>query len=43
MGKGIPLDVPEKSGCSGSADFGPRAGAVKQLGPQVGVAVFLLV
>jgi len=41
--KTIPLDVPEKSGCSGSADFGPLADAVKELGPQLGVVVFLLV
>ena len=41
--KTIPLDVPEKHGCSGSADFGPLADAVKQLGPRLGVVVFLLV
>jgi hypothetical protein len=41
--KTIPLDAPEKTGCSGSADFGPLTEAVKQLGPQLGVVVFLLV
>ncbi len=41
--KTIPLDVPEMTGCSGSADFGPLSEAVKQLGPQLGVVVFLLV
>ena len=41
--KTIPLDVPEKAGCSGSADFGPLAEAVNDLGPQLGVVVFMLV
>ena len=41
--KTIPLDVPEATGCSGSADFGPLADAVEELGPQLGVVVFLLV
>jgi hypothetical protein len=41
--KTIPLDVSENSGCSGSADFGLLADAVKELGQQLGVVVFLLV
>jgi len=41
--KTIPLDVPEATGCRGSMDFGPLADAVKELGPQLGVVVFLLV
>jgi hypothetical protein len=41
--KSIPLKVAEKNGCSGSADFGPLADAVKELGPQLGVVVMLLV
>ena len=40
--KTIPLDVPEKTGCSGSADFRPLAEAVKELGTQLGVVVFML-
>jgi hypothetical protein len=41
--KTIPLDVPEEGGCSGSADFGPLAAAVTELGPQIGIVAFLLV
>ena len=47
IGKTIPLaahaksDQQEKSGCSGSADFGPLTAAVKELGPQLGLIVFL--
>jgi hypothetical protein len=41
--KTIPLNVRDKTGCSGSADFGPLACAVKELGPQLGVVVFLLI
>ena len=41
--KVIPLVVPEKTGCSGSADLGPLSGAVKELGTQLGVVVILLV
>jgi len=41
--KAIPLIKPEKDGCSGSADFGPLADAVKELGSQLGVVVILLV
>jgi hypothetical protein len=41
--KTIPLDVPEKTGCSGSADFGPLTEAMKELGPELGVVVFMLV
>ena len=41
--KTIPLDVPEKIGCSGSADFGPLTEATKELGAQLGVVVFMLV
>jgi hypothetical protein len=41
--KTIPLNVPEKTGCSGSADFGPLTEAVKELGTQLGVVVFMLV
>ena len=34
--KTIPLEVPEKTGCSGSADFGPLGDRVKELGsPEV--------
>ena len=40
--KMVPLVVAEKNGCSGSADFGPLANAVQQLGSQLGVIVFLL-
>jgi hypothetical protein len=40
--KSIPLNVPAKNGCGGSADFGPLTAAVKELGPQLGVVVFLL-
>ena len=40
--KTIPLNVPESNGCSGSADFGPLADLVKELGPQLAVLVFLL-
>jgi hypothetical protein len=41
--KTIPLNVAEKTGCSGSADFGPLTEAVKELGTQLGVVVFMLV
>jgi hypothetical protein len=41
--KTIPLDVVVTGGCSGSADFGPLTAAVQELGPQLGVVVFLLV
>jgi hypothetical protein len=41
--KTIPLAVPEKTGCSGSADFGPLTEAVEELGAQLGVVVFMLV
>jgi hypothetical protein len=41
--KTISLDVPETTGCSGSADFGPLIEAVQELGPQLGVVVFMLV
>jgi hypothetical protein len=41
--KTIPLNVPEKTGCSGSADFGLLTDAVKELGAQLGVVVFMLV
>jgi hypothetical protein len=40
--KTIPLDVPETTGCSGSADFGLLEDAVKELGSELGVVVFLL-
>ena len=39
--KMIPLNVPEKNGCSGSADFGPIANAIVELGPQFRVIIFL--
>jgi hypothetical protein len=41
--KAIPLKVPEKNGCSGSADIGPLADAVKELGAYLGVVVLLTV
>jgi hypothetical protein len=41
--KVVPFKVLQKNGCSGSADLGPLAGAVKELGPQIGLVVFLLV
>jgi hypothetical protein len=41
--KTIPLHVQEKTGCSGSADFGPLTEAVKELGPKLRVVVFMLV
>jgi hypothetical protein len=41
--KTIPLVVAEKNGCSGSADFGPLAEAVEELGDRLGVVVFMLV
>ena len=40
--KSIPLDVPEKDGCSGSKDFGLLTEAVKELGSQLGLIVFLM-
>jgi hypothetical protein len=39
----IPLNVAEKTGCSGSADFGPLNEAVQELGTELGVVVFMLV
>src|SRR5262245_7814770 len=33
--KTVPLNVAEPQGCSGSADLGPLADAVQQLGPQL--------
>lgn len=39
--KSIPLDVGEKDGCSGSAEFGKLADAVAELGTELGVVVFL--
>lgn len=41
--KAIPLNMPEKNGCSGSADLGSLASAVKQLGSQLGLVVMLSV
>ncbi len=41
--KTIPLDIPDKDGCGGSADFGALTEAVKKLGPQIGIIIFLLV
>jgi hypothetical protein len=41
--KTIPLGVPEKDGCSGSADFGPLASAVAELGSPLRAIVYLLV
>jgi hypothetical protein len=41
--KTIPLDVAEKNGCSGSAEFGPLVDVVNRLGPEIGLVVFLLV
>jgi hypothetical protein len=40
--KAIPLNAPQKHGCAGSADLGPLTAAVKELGPQLGLVVFLL-
>jgi len=40
--KAIPLNAPEKDGCGGTADLGPLTAAVKELGPQLGLVVFLL-
>lgn len=40
--KTIALDMPEKDGCSGLADFGRLTDAVKELGPQLGAVVFLV-
>lgn len=39
----VALDVPATDGCSGSADFGPLADAVEELGGQLRVVMFLLV
>jgi len=41
--KTIPLDVAEKGGCSGSADFGLLTDVVRELGSQLGMVVILLV
>lgn len=38
----VPFKVLQKDGCSGSADFGLLSTAVKELGPQLGLVVFLL-
>jgi len=40
--KSIQLNVPEKNGCRGSWDFGLLTNTVKELGPQIGLIVFLL-
>jgi hypothetical protein len=39
----IPLAAPDSDGHSGSADFGPFGDIVKELGPQLGMIVFLMV
>ena len=36
----VPLDVAEEIGCSGSADFGPLAEVVAELGTELGLVVF---
>ncbi len=41
--KTIPLRAPEKTGCSGSADFGLFTEAVTKLGTRLGIFVFMLV
>jgi hypothetical protein len=41
--KTIPLGMPENNGRRGSVDFGPLTEAVKELGPRLGVVMFLLV
>jgi hypothetical protein len=41
--KTIPLTASEANGCSGSADFGPLASAVQELGGRIGIVAFLLV
>jgi hypothetical protein len=41
--KTIPLNGSEQNSCSGSADFGPLTDVVKELGPRLGIVVFLLV
>ena len=38
----IPLQIAERNGCSGATDFGSLTNAVKELGPQLGLIVFLL-
>jgi hypothetical protein len=43
LGKIIPLTMPDANGCKGSADFGPLASAVQELGPRLCVVVMLLV
>ncbi len=40
--KTVRLDVPAGSGCSGTADLGPLADAVAELGPKLAVIVILL-
>jgi hypothetical protein len=41
--KTISLHASETGGCGGAADFGPLTDAVKELGPHLGIVVFLLV
>ena len=40
--KTVPLNVAEKIGCSGSADFGLLSDATKQLGNELGLVVFIV-